>query len=274
MPWPTLNECERWVDWSWYQKDLLNRPFDVDSFLELHSEVEGAFIRAIWPGGAKDSKYGHYYDGFKKNGRKVAAYLWANPNKSFSRVMDDWEAALGDRVPPLLGRDWEEQSGYSGKSDQFVTDNMKGTIEAAEMRFPNAVWIDYSRAGWLDSRIIHGSWMDKLIYWMAHWLYPPPGFNRQAEAFSEVDALLPISNNFTPWRGRNHGITIAQVKGWQISSRGKIVPRSTSDMDYFLKSFLDPIYGDGNGQPPTQPDPIPVEVRVPAGKATVTVIET
>jgi len=92
MAWPELSKTIKAVDISWYQHDGTDqrRPFDVDLFCEKHPDVELALIRACWPSGKPDAHYPHYFDGFQRNGVKVAAYLWPNPIRPISQVTDNW----------------------------------------------------------------------------------------------------------------------------------------------------------------------------------------
>lgn len=284
MPWPELQECERWVDWSWYQNHGLlalppRKPFDVDAFLDAHPYIEGAIIRAVWPNGSPDQHYAHYHDGFLRNGRRVAAYLWPNPRKSVAGQVEDWKRALGDRVPKLIGFDYEESSTFQGISNQQLTTLMRTIADGFDGWFPDQQTMQkYSRGSWLDERIIPGPWMGELFWWFAHWIFPQPDVRRQARSFAEIDSLLPIDNGFTPFRGRTTGIPPEMVVAWQFSSRLEIVPNGTSDGDYLLKSFTRQVY-DGPAPPPDpDPDPDPgqrlsIEVRVPQGKVDVTVTE-
>ena len=261
MPWPILTLSGKAVDWSWYQNDGIDpyyRPFDVDAFCSAHPYIEFAIIRAVWPNGTTDQHYAHYYDGFYKNGVRVAAYLWPNPQKTIPAMIADWKRALGDRIPKLLVYDYEEATTFIGKTASQLTSLMTSVWGAVPLAFPDQVHINYSRGSWLNARIIQGSWINEIRWWLAHYIYPKPDVALQAKSFAELDALLPIGNNFTPYRGTL--ITEANVIGWQFSSKGALVPRGSSDMDYFLRSFLDPIYQDA--PPPPPPPPQTLEQRV------------
>lgn len=272
MAWPDELESERWVDWSWYQNDggLFHRPFDVDAFCAAHPDIQGAIIRACWPDGSIDQHYAHYYDGFTSNGLRVAAYLWPHPQQAIATVTANWRRAVGDRVPRLIGYDYEEASTFVGAPNSLVTSCMRASWEAAQLTFPGAIHMNYSRGSWLDSRVTGGSWMNEMRWWLAHYIYPIPTVAQTATSFEEIDARLPIDNGFTPYRGRI--LTTERVVAWQFTSRLAIVPRGTSDGDYLLKSFVQPIYGGPPAPPPAEK--VPVEIRVPAGKTNVTVIET
>lgn len=243
MPWPDENLCVRGVDWSWFQNDGsdLHRPFDVDAFCIAHPDIELAIIRAVWPNGVTDPHYVHYFDGFTRNGKRVAAYLWPNPQKTIPAMFADWKRALGDRVPKLLAYDYEEATTFIGKTSSQLTVLMRSVWEAAPQNFPSQVHMNYSRGSWLNARIIQGTWINDMRWWLAHYIYPKPDVALQAKSFAEIDALLPIGNSFTPYRGNM--ILQEQVIGWQISSKGQIVPNGTSDMDYLLKSFVASVYG-------------------------------
>lgn len=271
MPWP--KECERYVDWSFYQNHgwPLYKPFDIDAFCAAHPEVDGAVLRFCWPNGSVDQNYTHNYDGFVRNGKRVMGYGWPNPQKHVSFVMEDWKKALGERIPKVIFKDWEEASTFVGKTNGQLTDCMKATEFAAKVAFPDSVHGNYSRAAWIDKRIIVGDWFHTLIWWLAHWIYPPPDFKNQATSFSELDALLPIDNNFTPYRGKS--IRKDNVIGWQLSSKGLIVPRGTSDMDYFLLDFTDPIFNGGT-PPPPPPEKTEIEVKYNPDDAVIKLTET
>jgi hypothetical protein len=278
MPWPEGNR--RLVDWSFFNNHgwPLHKPFDVDAFCELHPECQGAILRFNWPGGKPDQHYAHYYDGFERNGKIVAGYGWASPFKTASANMELAKIALGERVPKLIGFDYEDVTDWAPTNLQW-TNCLRTTWEAQQITFPESEHMSYSRAGWLDSHIIVGDWFHKIIWWLAHWIYPPPDFNRQAKHWSEVERMLPIDNNFTPFRGRVVKIQEENVKGWQISSRGEIVPRGFSDLNLFQNSFIDPIYSGGSGpgpEPGPDPDPDPVDVTIafPEGKINLEVKET
>lgn len=264
MPWPALAECERFIDWSWYQNHggLLRKPFDVNAFCDAHPEVDGAVIRFCWPSGAVDKHYAHYYDGFKANGKKVMGYGWANGMKAVADTMEDWKTALGDRIPVVIGKDWEEASVFAGMNRGSMTDLIKASHELAQITFPDSEHMDYSRASWLDVHVLAGDWINDRLWWLAHWIYPAPDFADMAKSFAEIDTMLPIDNNFTPYRGRIVNIPLSQVIGWQVGSRFEIVPRGTSDGGYFLKSFLDQHFGEGPPPPSNDvPDWIGADIR-------------
>lgn len=273
MSWPKLSDCIRYVDLSYFQNQgwPLHKPFDVDVFCAENPEVELAIVRFIWPGGAPDRHYAHYHDGFQRNGVWTAGYGWGNPTKTVTAVMEDWRAALGDRVPPLVARDWEEASTFTGVSDRAVTDHMKAMVQACPVAFPSVeAWLDYSRGRWIDDRVLAGPWFQDLDWWLAHWIYPP-NLGRQAYGFAETDPLLPVGNDFTPYRGQH--VAQKAVKAWQISSWGKLNPFPRIDFGYALRSYVEPVFTGQAPEPDPEPDPVPVEVRVPAGKVTVTVKE-
>ena len=272
MPWPDESLCERWIDWSWYQNHggLTNRPFDVDAFCAAHPDIQGIIIRACWPDGRVDQHYAHYYDGFARNGLKVAAYLWPNPQQTIATVTSNWRRAIGDRVPRLIGYDYEEAYTFVGAPNSLVTSCLRASWEAAQLTFPGSVPLNYSRGSWLDARITGGTWMNDMRWWLAHYIYPRPDVAQTATSFEEIDARLPIDNGFTPARGRI--ITVDRVVAWQFTSRLMIVPNGTSDGHYLLKSSVREVYSVSPAPPP--PEKIPVELRVPIGRTDVTVIET
>lgn len=277
MPWPAANLSERWVDWSWYNNRGRwtlppYKPFDVDAFCAAHPEVHGAVIRAVWPNGSKDKHYDYYFDGFTRNDKRVAAYCWPNPQKAVYLVMEDWKRALGERMPKIIGQDYEEASTFVGKSKAQITTTMQQTVAAARIEFTQSETLVYARGSWLDQWIMPGDWLYDISFWLAHWIYPPPDYRDAAAHWSEVETVLPISNNFTPSRGRIVKIPVENVKGWQFSSSGEIVPRGRSDMDFFLKSYIEPIY-DGAEPPEPPAEKLAIELRVPAGKVDVTVRE-
>jgi len=276
MPWPDESVCERWVDWSWYQNDatLLHRPFDVDAFCAAHPDVQGAIIRAIWPDGTPDKHYAHYYDGFERNGKKVMAYLWPNPQKAVPLMVADWKRALADRIPKAIGYDYEEASTFAPATNGQLTSVMRASWEAAHLAFPGVVHLNYSRGSWLDARIIAGEWIHDMLWWLAHYIWPVPDVQQTATSFEQMDALLPIGNDFTPSRGKLVKLKVERVVAWQFTSRLMIVPKGTSDGDYLLRSFVGQVFG---GAPPPPPPPaakVPVEIRVPAGQIELTVTET
>ena len=266
MPWPSLAESYRITDWSYFQaKDVLNRPYDIDLYCNEHPEVDGAVLRFCWPDGTKDQKYDHYYDGFTANGKIVMGYGWPNVWRTVQRVVDDWLKAMGNRVPKVIFGDWEEASSITGASAAKITDHMKALNVEKHNRIP-VVHGEYSRAGWLDGNVIASAEIRALNWWLAHWIYPPPDFKDEAKSFSELDALLPIDNNFTPYRGKIVLIPEASVKGWQ-ATHTLTMPRGSLDGGYFKRSFIDPIYFPQ--QPPQPPQP-PAEKAIVKVKATVT----
>lgn len=275
MSWPTLIESKRVIDWSWFQNSgwPFYKPFDVEAFLLEHLEVEAAILRFCWPDGSPDKHYPYYYDEFTRLRVPVMGYGWPNSNYPVTRTMDHWKAAMGDRVPKVVFSDWEETDALQGTKGQ-LTDLMRNHDAGVSLAFPGIIHGNYSRAHWLDQHIIPSDWLRQQLWWLAHWIYPPPEFNRQAKSFSELDGLLPIDNNFTPFRGNLVQIPADKVVGWQASSKFAIVPRGTSDGGYFKRSFLDPIFGQ-EPPPPPPPDegPIPIELLFPAGKAEVTITE-
>jgi hypothetical protein len=197
-----------------------------------------------------DKHYAHYYDGFTRNGKKVMGYGWGNGQKSVAAVMEDWKRALGERIPVVIFKDWEEASVFQGLTPSRMTDLIRATEDAAMLNF-DVGHGNYSRANWLDNRVVAGDWIHELLWWLAHWIYPP-SLGRQARAFVELDLCLPIDNSFTPYRGSIVKLKESKVGGWQASSRLQIVPRGTSDGGYFLKTFLDKYFGGG---PPPGPGP-------------------
>ena len=271
MPWLAVSFSERWVDWSYWQNDgsLLHRPFDVDAFCQAHPYVEGAILRAVWPNGNTDQHYAHYFDGFTQAGKKVAAYVWPNPQKSVPAQVDDWKRGLGDRVPKLIGQDYEDAATFVGATPTQLTSLMRACWEAAHAHFPQSAHINYSRGSWLSAKIIAGEWIHAIKWWMAHYISTHETQYIAAKHWTEIDVKLPISNNFTPGRGP---VRVENVIGWQFSSSGQIVPKGTSDMDYMLRDFIGAIYG-GIGPPPPPAIPVPVEIRAPTGKISVTVTE-
>ena len=275
MSWPKESDSYKFVDWSYFQNLgwPLHKPFDVAKFCELHPEVDGAVIRFVWPSGKKDQHYEHYFDGFTEAGKMVAGYGWTDPGKSPAQNMDSWHSALGSsRVPALIGCDYEGVTGWNYSKAQWST-AMRNTWDAQRSEFNESGHISYARGGWLDQFIEAGDWFDEIDWWLAHWIYPPPGFNRQASHWSEIDPLLPIGNNFTPYRGRVVQIQEERVKGWQISSRGDIVPRGFSDMDYFLKSFIDPIFEQPDPPGPGPDSGVPITIHFREGTVDLTVVE-
>jgi hypothetical protein len=279
MAWPELSRCERFVDWSWFQNKgwPLHQPFDVDAFCRDHPEVDGAVLRFCWPSGAKDEHYDHYFDGFQRNGKKVLGYGWPNPTKSVTSVMNDWMRALGSRIPPALFSDWEETGTFNGKTKAQITEHLRVMHLEARQAFPDQAHGMYSRAAWLDAHIIVADWFHEIRWWLAHWPFPPPDFNDQASTFAELDAMLPIDNGFTPFRGSAVKIRQENVVGWQASSRLAIVPNGRSDGGYFLKSYLLPLFQDDDDDtiplPPPDVQPIPIRLEVPAGRTEVEVVE-
>jgi hypothetical protein len=275
MSWP--KECKRFVDWSFFQsKNYLGQAIDVDQFCKDHPEVDGAVLRFVWPSGYKDQKYDHYYDGFTNNGKMVMGYGWPNPKKSVANVIDDWEAALGKRVPKAMFGDWEEVSTFDGKSPAQLTDHMRALHVEKSSRFPTVIHGEYSRAAWLDKHIIGNAFTRALNWWLAHWIYPPPDFRDEASSFSELDALLPIDNNFTPWRGKVILIPVESVVGWQASHVLDILPRGKSDGGYFTNAFLDLVFNGGTTEPEPEPEPTEkaeIEVKVTKGEADIKVVE-
>ena len=260
MSWPTLNESERTTDWSYFQYDRLLRPHDIDKFCADHPEVEAAVIRFVWPSGVKDAKYDHYYDGFTRNGKIVMGYGWPNPWKSVGWVLDKWMAAMGDRVPKVIFGDWEEVSTFEGKSPAQLADHMKALNAEKHKRLPDVVHGEYGRGGWFDGNLLFSDEIRAYNYWLAHWPYGAPDFKDQAHTFSEMDAWLPIDNNFTPYRGRIAQIPESSVVGWQATSQLDYLSRGWLDGGYFKKSFTDPIFNGGTPTP-TPPEKTEVEVK-------------
>jgi hypothetical protein len=189
MPWPAADQNEQWVDWSWFNNHGWRalppyKPFDVDKFCALHPECEGAVLRFVWPSGKPDQHYAHYYDGFTRNGKKVAGYGWAHPFKPVADVMESWKVALGERVPKLIGTDYEDVTDWNPTKAQW-TSTLQSTWEAQQLTFPNAAHMSYSRASWLDLHIIPGDWFHDILWWLAHWIFPP-SLNRQARHWNEI----------------------------------------------------------------------------------------
>jgi hypothetical protein len=273
MSWPSLSESCRAVDWSifnWeYRPWPIKKPKDVQKFLADHPKIEVAILRFGWPDGSPDPYYPTYFDEFTDAGVKVMSYGWPNKHKSPSAVMEDWKRALGDRVPRVLWSDWEDAYVLSELSQFQMQDLMRKHYLSVANHFPDQAQGFYGRGGWLDEHV--GSppeWFYEIDWWVAHWPFPPPDFKNQATSFAELDAMLPIDNNFTPYRGKVVKIPVNKVKGWQ----------ATSDLDghgdagYFLRSYIDQKF-DG-----AEPEPAPIEkpeieVRVVKGEATIKVIE-
>ncbi len=278
MSWPKESDSYKFIDWSYFNNQGWPRykPFDVAKFCELHPEVDGAVVRFMWPGGKQDQHFEHYFDGFTEARKMVAGYGWTNPGKSIATNIANAKAALGSRIPRLIGFDYEEVTDWNYSKPQW-TNALRNMWDAQRSEWPDSGHMSYGRAGWLDDNISAGDWFHEIDWWLAHWIYPPPDWNRQASHWSEIDLLLPIDNNFTPYRGRVVKIQEERVKGWQISSRGDIVPRGFSDMGYFLKEFIDPFYE--QPEPPPDPgsdpgDPVPVEIHFPEGSIDLTVVES
>ncbi len=272
MPWPTLEESYRITDWSYFQmtNSITRRPYDIDKFCEENPHVDGAVVRFCWPSGVKDPKYDHYYDGFTRNGKIVMGYGWPNVYHSVARVLDDWERAMGDRVPKVIFGDWEEASSITGATPARITNHLKALNDGKHQRFPSVVHGEYGRGGWLDNNMIWDDSMRQLNWWIAHWIWGAPDFNRQAHSFAEMDAWLPIGNSFTPNRGRVARILVESVKGWQATSRLKYLSRGNLDGGYFTREFIDPIYNGGTEpQPPTKKAIVEVTAEVVQGEAEI-----
>jgi len=272
MSWP--KECKRIVDWSWYNNygPPLHKPYDVAEFIEDHPEVDGVVLRFCWPSGAKDKHYDGYYDAWMESGKIVMGYGWSNPKGTIADGIEDWKVAMGDRVPRVLISDWEETTEFKKLSKGQLTDRIKGHNPAVAVAFPLCTILNYSRASYLDARVIPGEWVNQLKWWLAHWIYMVDT-GEQAANFAELDECLPIDNSFTPNRGKVVRIKEENVKGWQASAKMKIVPfkRGVCDGGYFKPSFLNPIYGgDDDTQPLPAPDLVDVEVRYPASRVNIT----
>lgn len=278
MPWPKLHHLGKAIDISWWQNQgwPFYTPMDLAAVLAANPQVELVIMRAVWPDGSKDQHYDGFYDAASSAGRRVSAYLWPNPVRTLSQVIEDWKRALGDRVPPLIGVDYEESSTFEGVTKGHLTTRLRDAYEAVETTF-DATAMNYSRANWLDGHILAGDWVGAMNWWLAHWIYPPT-LNRQAQNYAEVDALLPIDNSWTPYRGGVIKIPEANVVGWQFTSQGRLSPWTKNlDLDYFKRTFLSEVYGssgDDPEPPPDEPELVPVELRVPKDRVTVTVTET
>lgn len=284
MSWPNLEGSVKAVDLSWYQNTgwPLRKPFDVDLFCAENPDVELAIVRVNWPGGSPDQHFAHYYDGFERNGVKTLAYVWSNVNHTIQQIEANWKRALDGREPKALLPDHETWSGNENASKLVLTRDLHRSVELAERLFSGEVVVKtssnpYSRGGWLDAHIIPSAQVDGYKWWLAHYPYPPQyGGNRQVTSFDEMDPLLPIDNNFTPWRGRVHSIPSENVVGWQFSSKGALEGALGSiDLNYFRRSFVETLFDE---QPPEPPEPppaekVPVEIVVPAGKVNVTITE-
>jgi hypothetical protein len=271
MSWVSLNDSVRTTDWSYFQYDRAYRAHDIDKFCSDHPEVGAAVVRFCWPSGVKDARYDHYYDGFTRNGKIVMGYGWPNPRKSVGRVIDDWMDAMGDRVPKVILGDWEDVSTFEGKSPAQLADHMKALNHEKHFRLPDVVHGEYSRGGWLDLNMLMSAETRAYNWWLAHWPWGAPDFKDQAHTFSEMDAWLPIDNNFTPYRGRIALIPESSVVGWQATSQLDYLSRGWLDGGYFKDSFLNPIFG-GGATPPDPPDPTEkaiVEVKVVQGEAEI-----
>lgn len=265
MSWPTLEESVRTVDISWWQNSgwPLRNPFDVDQFCELNPDVELAILRLNWPGGPKDSHYDHYYEGFVRNGRKVAAYVWPD-------TIERWKLWFGDRVPKMICSDHETHSGNQGQTRDFYTSELHRTQENLRLAFPSATVLarsPYSRGNWLDEHILPSERVNNYRWWLAHYPYPPHlGGNRQVRSFAELDPILPIDNDFTPYRGRNHNIPPENVVGWQASDRAELPgTHGRIDIGYWRRAHIAVIYDEELDDPPTEPELVRIEVSGPEG---------
>lgn len=273
MSWPSLNENYRTIDWSifnWeYNPWPIKKPKDVQKFLANHPKIDVAVLRFAWPDGSPDSYYPTYFDEFTAAGVRVMGYGWPNKYKTVGAVMENWKRALGDRIPLALWSDWEETDVLSGLNQIQMKDLMLRHYEGVAAAWPAQRQGFYSRGGWLDGAVgIMPAWMKEVIWWLAHWIYPPPDFTDQATTFGELDAMLPIDNNFTPFRGNIIKIAVDKVAGWQ----GTSTLDGHGDAGYFLKSIIDSIFGGGEPIPP-EPEKIPILIEVPEGKTEITIRE-
>lgn len=262
--WPSLAECVKATDWSWYQNlgpDHDHRPQDAEAFVEQNPEVDLYIIRAVWPNGAPDKHFPYYYDTFYDAGKRVAVYLWPNPTKSIPTTIENWKRALDGRDPPLMVEDYELKW---FKQAAELTANARGTLSAAQQEWPLAWHMPYSRGYWWDANMLHG-WEQDYKFWLAHYPYftynPRLGKWVQASNFAEVDYKLPISNNFTPYMGKT--IQPNQVVGWQLSEKGVFAPLTCKlDFGYWKKAFVDQAFNYD------VPIPEPCIVRLEAQQAT------
>lgn len=267
MAWPRLDKSRRTIDWSWFNAKgwLIRKPLDVEEYLARHA-VEVAVLRFCWPSGAPDPYYPIYFDAFQAAGIPVMGYGWPNGKVSLLQTMENWKRALGDRVPEVLWSDWEEADVLDHLNQAALGDWIYRHNEQVDLTF-SSIHGNYSRAYWLDEQVGRKSaWLDALLWWLAHWIWPPY-LGRQAQSFVELDALLPIDNNFTPFRGNIVKLPEARVVGWQATSKLD----GHGDGGYFKRSFIDPIF---NGEePPPPPVPISVDLSYPVGALDVTLTE-
>jgi hypothetical protein len=278
MPFPGTSELVRALDISWYQgvAGLLRRPIDMTEFCRLNPDIDLFVIHANWNNGNPDGYFDDYYDALTDLGKRVGAYVWPNVTKSVSATVNDWKRALGDRQPRLLGLDLERTKENSGATPKQINANFAACLEALNTWWPESERLPYSRGNLIDAWLDGGDWMHEVKWWLAHYI-SPPHLGRKAVSFEEIEGILPIDNNFTPYRSRLLGVE--EVAGWQFSDTVKLPGyKGSLDADLFLADFVHSVYDDEDPPaPPAPPDPGPepvaVQVIVPAGRATVSVTE-
>lgn len=270
MTWPAIDKIVETIDWSWYNNqgpDHDYLPYDVDEFVDKNPNVHVIILRTNWPRGGKDAHFQYYFDGFTRRDKKVLIYFWSSPHLTMEQNKENWKRALDGRKVKGAVKD-VELTWNLGKTALTVHETR--ALDAADEFFGYEV-DTYSRAGFIDASLEFGSWLGSRKIIVAHYpLFFPCGNTwRQAYNHAEVNSLLPIDNNFTPYLG--HNLQKDKVVGWQFSCKGKLSgTTSGTDLDYLTREYVMSKFPNEIQQPA---DKLPIELILPKDKIDLTVTE-
>lgn len=257
MSWSAIDQCEEWIDWSWYNNqgpDYDYVPYDVDEFIDKNPNIRGAILRINWPSGKPDAHFQYYYDAFTRRGVKVLIYFWTSPLISLNKNFEYCKQSLDGRKVYGAIKDIEL---HWNMDRTTLTTYEQSALGGADKFF--GVQVDvYSRAYFINDYMVCGSWLTERNIIVANYklFFRIPGTNkwRQAENHTEMNGLLPIDNNFTPYLGSC--IPEKKVAGWQFSEKLKL-PGTTSgsDGDYLKKWYVNSKFDIEDDEEDEQPIP-------------------
>ncbi len=251
MSWPSKEEVVDAIDWSWYQQD--NGVFiNVDEFVAQNPNVKIVMLRAVWPNGVADKSYAIYANAFRKyKDIVVIAYLWPNPLRT--DILARWTEALltADEMPDAIMLDFELTFHVT---DAKLTANAEQSFKDAEL-FDLPV-LGYTRGLWWNQHIKTTVELGRTFI-VAHYpFFLIEGKYQQCIRHSDLHAVLPISNSFTPRLGR---LKKPQIIGWQVSEKGRLAPHAprAMDLDTFIRTMFIEWYGSDPWAETPEPDPGP-----------------
>jgi len=282
VSWPALSENVKVIDLSQYQNWANSQPdripgrIDFEELAVENPDVMVVIIRACATSYI-DADWEYNWKEAGNAGWKRAAYVNNDPTWKVNGPQGEmWLRALDNKEHLLIVYDCESSF---GRSPQQITADIREGLEFLRTNWPEAqVVITYTADWFWKNNIVHG-WEEDEKVWAAQYPYMiqrEDGSWRVVYSFEEMDPFLPIHNSFTPKVVT--GFKKENMIGWQFTSSGVIAPiaqanqKPRTDLNYFLKEFVDEVWDGVIVVPPA--DPVPLKLTFPKGTIDVTIEET